>query len=1194
MKLKRLAVDRLPGITQPFEIESAGAGVHVVYGPNGVGKSSLCRALEGLYWEECHPSLLTATKADFEWDGESWQVQRRGNRVIWQRADENRIPPGLPASHNHRCFFLRLRDLIDPSRDGTADIASEIQRQMTGGFDLNGIAADLFSGVSRNLSRRQRRDFNNASDSVQKAFMAQADLQRRADELMALRSRLDAAEIATRRLVLVERAMGLARRRQDLAGIVARIEALPDALATITGKEAEEVERYQRQADTLAERARSLEQELAKAREIRREAALGGPLGRSDLAVWRDSADELSRIELELDAARTERNATRRALTAAVSAVGGDVDVEEVALSLAEHGELFDFLRSSQEHTVQVATLRERLRQLDRFDPAAGGARDIERLRAGAEALRTWLRAPEAEGIGGRLRSRWPWLLFAGVMILAGTVDPLSLAALPGVLGLEGILEGRIASTAVDLIQWLAVLGIGAALTVLLPGNRGSIAARRAAQADFDELGLEEPAEWDIPSVESYLMRLERVAADGESAIEQARNRSLERQRLTDELESLSEQETELEARRQALGAKLGLEEIQPDAELVDLARSLDQLRQARRDDEAGAGKVEGLEHKRDELLAELAGILESHGEPEPDDAATARARLHNLADRNSRLEQAIAEERTRSAQVEENAADREAALQSIHRIYTEAGLDAGDLNGLVTLIHSLDHYRSLISDKTGLEGQNRLDRADLEKAGEAELAACDEESLERLKEHLLGLETTAGELRNEIAEINAQTEAARSGRSVQGLIAVRDDARASLCNLRDEALYAKAGQFLMDSVGKEYEQTRMPRVLERARDHFLEFTYHNYGLDVGKEDGTPRLFARESRTGEVRELDELSDGTRVQLLLAARIAFAEEVEQGKVLPIFLDEALDQSDPRRFEAMVRSLGRVARQQHRQIFYLTSDPRDVERIRDALGKEGCDIAAEIDLGLIRTKTASVAGSQELRFDPKPAVPAPDGRSPEEYAAALDVPAFRPELGYREQHFFYVLWDAPESLYHILLNGIECAGQWRTVSGTALAERLCSQSLSSADIGARLDLLETFCDLWMQGKGRPVDRDALERSEALTDRYLDDMVDIARQLNGDADKLVIFLDQNEDPRLRGFRKSNAEKLQRYLLEVGYLDDRPVLTEDELRLRAQTTPAATRLAEGLANDCLRRWWEWARNSPGSVQTPGTFRTL
>ena len=55
MKLKRLGIDRLPGIDQPFEIESSGTGVHVVVGPNASGKSSICRAVESLYWDDRGP-----------------------------------------------------------------------------------------------------------------------------------------------------------------------------------------------------------------------------------------------------------------------------------------------------------------------------------------------------------------------------------------------------------------------------------------------------------------------------------------------------------------------------------------------------------------------------------------------------------------------------------------------------------------------------------------------------------------------------------------------------------------------------------------------------------------------------------------------------------------------------------------------------------------------------------------------------------------------------------------------------------------------------------------------------------------------------------------------------------------------------------------------------------------------------------
>ena len=145
MKLKRLAINRLPGISQPFEIEAAGSGFHVVYGPNGIGKSSICRAVEGLYWDDRGSSQRTSINGEFELGGETWWVEREGSRVRWQRGGEDSVPPNLPASHNHRCFFLRLRDLIDPSPDGTQDIASEIRRQMSGGFDLDQITAQLAS-----------------------------------------------------------------------------------------------------------------------------------------------------------------------------------------------------------------------------------------------------------------------------------------------------------------------------------------------------------------------------------------------------------------------------------------------------------------------------------------------------------------------------------------------------------------------------------------------------------------------------------------------------------------------------------------------------------------------------------------------------------------------------------------------------------------------------------------------------------------------------------------------------------------------------------------------------------------------------------------------------------------------------------------------------------------------------------------
>ena len=437
--------------------------------------------------------------------------------------------------------------------------------------------------------------------------------------------------------------------------------------------------------------------------------------------------------------------------------------------------------------------------------------------------------------------------------------------------------------------------------------------------------------------------------------------------------------------------------------------------------------------------------------------------------------------------------------------------------------------------------------------------------------------------MRDEIADVRHKRDAARGGNKLQHLIAKREEARANLQNLQDDALFAEAGDFLLKEVEEEHEQAQLPRVLKRAGDHFSHFTLNKYELRLEKSDAQPRLAAKEVRSGKVRQLDELSAGTRAQLLLAARIAYTEEVEQGKVMPLFLDEALDQSDPQRFRAIAASLGCLARDQGRQIFYLSKDPLDVDRIRNALEKAGCKIASEIDLRRIRTGQASVKGPQDLRFYPEPPVPEPGGLSPEEYAELLQVPTFRPILGFAEQHVIYILWDDLSLLRDFLVSHIERGGQWKTVSGTPLAEKLGSRSIDAVEIGLRLDLLEAFCELWKEGRGRPVDRDVLIESDAVSKVFLEKVITIAKELGGDPQRLIAMLRDRGDDRLKGFRTNSIVRLQEYLTENEYLDDRDNLEKDELIRRALTTPAANQLPEGVAKACLERWWEWGqRNSP------------
>ena len=326
---------------------------------------------------------------------------------------------------------------------------------------------------------------------------------------------------------------------------------------------------------------------------------------------------------------------------------------------------------------------------------------------------------------------------------------------------------------------------------------------------------------------------------------------------------------------------------------------------------EGAAGEVEQLKARHAGLLSDLALVLRKHGEPVPGDAASAKANLGTLSDRSTQLAKAREDERRAIGEVEQASTEHSATVDAIARVYKRASVDAGDLPTLAALLPQLPAYRDLIKSAERLESQIRLDRDELAKAGEGGLADCDRPTLERLKEGLSSASDQAETMRNEIADIRARANEARQGSSLQDLMAEMEKTRATLKDRRDEALLTGAGRFLIDRVEQEFEKNQMPRVLERARRHFSDFTHHGYELRLARDTKHPRLFAIELRNNMQRELDELSEGTRAQLLLAARVAFAEEVERGTKLPLFLDEALDQSDPTRFDAIAHSLGQIA-------------------------------------------------------------------------------------------------------------------------------------------------------------------------------------------------------------------------------------------------------------------------------------------
>jgi hypothetical protein len=149
-----------------------------------------------------------------------------------------------------------------------------------------------------------------------------------------------------------------------------------------------------------------------------------------------------------------------------------------------------------------------------------------------------------------------------------------------------------------------------------------------------------------------------------------------------------------------------------------------------------------------------------------------------------------------------------------------------------------------------------------------------------------------------------------------------------------------------------------------------------------------------------------------------------------------------------------------------------------------------------------------------------------------------------------------------LYRLLKQDINLWGQLRElVSLNALPADCVDFKPGSAALlraEARADLLATAFRYWRIGRGKPVDRSVLESSGAIGERFLPEVSQLAKDLGGDARRLLEALSEGRVPR---FLQRNREKLQQYLAENDYLDENEPIPVETVKQRARIEAFANR---------------------------------
>ena len=1202
MYLRRLAIHALPGIEPGFTFEPADAGINIVTGPNAIGKSSLARALQYVLARHATDPPALSLEAEFESGAARWQVTRNGNQIVWRRDGEVVSRPQLPGVDRIGLLRLSVENLLDDSDANDKALAERLRRELHGNFDLSRPRIE----IGRRFAAHEARILAEAERARRHVESDYADLQRRESELPALQRRIDAAAAAGDRREHLNQVLRLADAIDVRKDRESALHGFAPDMDRLRGDELEQLEENEGRVLKLKEELRDRQRDL-EAAEV--------ALERTGLAQAAPAPEEVRAAEerlRQLDRKSVEREAARTA----VADTGATLrDVLAHFNPAAEPPRLdADAFRRTEEVAGPLIAAQQRRRELREQLALAGEApraADVDRLRDGAEALRAWLAGDAADSGRAQASTKLGWIVSG---LAAAAVAFVAIAA---------FVQGAPVASAMAVA---ALIAFGLALFLLRRPRTTAPSPTDAAMRRFGETGLGPPARWDEHGVREHLRDVVEPRLN-QLTLQQARTAVSERIRY--QIEDADEDIERLEKERVALAGEIGFDPRLPVAEFQRFVHLCSDWDKARDEHERQRARFE----LREREIAETASLVEEFLHPwrvadapaledpagEPD-VVRLRGAFDDLRARIEAARGAQDEIRSIGTAIQSLRQRIDEVGSAVENLFAQAGVAPHDSAALAHRIEQLPRWKEASDALRQASTEEAVVRARLAEQP-AFVALAEEGARPHLEAELQTAAVEADEHTGLIqlqAEIRTRLKDAGVDRKLEQAAAEESRARQALDDKRDEALLAVATRTLLDDVEQAFEAEHEPAVLRRARDVFANVTARAFDLRL-RGDGS--FVAHDARQEVARELAELSSGTRMQLLLALRLAWIETQEQGgEALPLFLDEALTTSDEERFAVMARSLERLAGAgdegrdgsgniaeagdggrgrrasvagntgaegvgtrsedgpgRRRQIFYLSARRHEPALWRQATGTS----PAVIDLAAVRFPSQAAA-PEDYRIESPPTLPVPDGRSAEAYASLLGVPPrldpHRPEGGI---HLFHLLRD-DLALLHSLMEA------WRILTLGQLEVLLASDAARAALPGEELRhrlcrrcrVVRTWVELWRQGRGQPVDRGVLEQCSAISATFIDRVAELAAHVRGDAEGLVRALREGVVER---FRTSKLGELEQWLADEGYIDDQDRLTgEDRRRLTLQRVAPVTEVDAGDVNRVVL--WLEANDAAGT----------
>jgi len=500
---------------------------------------------------------------------------------------------------------------------------------------------------------------------------------------------------------------------------------------------------------------------------------------------------------------------------------------------------------------------------------------------------------------------------------------PASQVHLPTLLRIGALVVAIIAAVGAVLLRethlWFTILGILGAVVifvlVLVSWKRGG---KGNDKPDLNDLQAE------INQLKAQLESYQKIkAAIEEKSRERERLVSLKKEeesRVAQDEKSREELEGEWVEFLTGLGLPSGL---RPSAagDFCERAKSFQDLERKQKTAETAQAE---LQKKIDDFEVEIRKMI-SVGDAES--VADAARRLSNQLEEQEKKQ---SEKTSLSEGLERENRDKATLEKEIDKLKGERDplfekYRIGSVEEFPEFLNKQSEYREAVNQQNEARrsiesrcGKNRFEEvvADLKELEPPEIKRRISELEDRKKER----DRERAEINQSIGKLSDDAKKLIDSEEQATLLEEREVKRAALADAYREWMSIRLAERVISHCKSKYQETRQPAVIQRTAEIFSAITSGRYGnIQVSVDDEALIVFGE----GNTRKtVDELSRGTREQLLLSLRMGLIDQYEASgaEPLPVVLDDVLVNFDKVRATETARQLTSFA--QDRQVLLFT--------------------------------------------------------------------------------------------------------------------------------------------------------------------------------------------------------------------------------------------------------------------------------